>query len=115
MNKPFHEAPTKRGDEIYLANVFAFKRGERHVCAVVIESDPTHIKCYPSTGLDPDEIWQMLRCTVADSLKSPNNEREDISFAGLIHRGFDIGLRERKLLCQRIRKPAQSNNRSLVH
>lgn len=77
------------------ASVFAFKRGERHVCAVVIESDPAHIKCYPSTGLDPHEIWQMLRCAVADFLKSPNNEREDISFAGLIHRGFDIGLRER--------------------
>jgi len=76
------------------ASVFAFKRGEEHVCAVVIESEPVHMKLYPTTGQDSEEVWQTLRCAAVDFVRRPADAPKSINFADLIHWIFDINLLE---------------------
>jgi hypothetical protein len=76
------------------ASVFAFERGEEHVCAVVIESTPVHMKLYPTTGQDSEEAWHTLRCAAVDFLKGSDDEPDGTSFADLIHWVFDIDLSE---------------------
>jgi hypothetical protein len=39
------------------ASVFEFKRGEEHICSVVIESEPVHRQLYPTTDQDSAEVW----------------------------------------------------------
>lgn len=61
------------------ACVLAFKKDAEHLCAVVIESDVPHVKLYPTTGLDFDEIWQTLRCATTDFLTRPEVGLESLS------------------------------------
>lgn len=72
------------------ASVFAFKRGEEQVCAVVIESNPAYIKFYATTGQDSREVWTTLRCAAVDFLKGPHDDPKDFNFADLIHWIFGI-------------------------
>lgn len=74
------------------ASVFSFERGQDHVCAVVIESTPVHIKLYPTSGQDSDEVWQTLRYATVDYLKRSSNAQESASLSDLIHWIFDIEL-----------------------
>ena len=76
------------------ASVFAFRCGEEHVCAVVIESKPVHMKLYPTTGQDAEEVWQTLRCAAVDFLKGPDDDPDGLSFTDLIHWIFGIDLSE---------------------
>ena len=48
------------------ACVLAFKKDAEHLCAVVIEAAVPHVKLYPMTGQDSEEIWQSLRCATSD-------------------------------------------------
>lgn len=72
------------------ASVFALKRAEEHVCLAVIESIPVHMKLYPTTGQDSEEVWETLRCAVVDYLKGPDSDLEGLSLSDLIHWVFDI-------------------------
>lgn len=72
------------------ASVFAFKRGGDHVCAVVIESKPVHVKLYPTTGRDSEEVWETMRCAAVDFLEGPDDDREGLGFADLIHWVFAL-------------------------
>jgi hypothetical protein len=85
------------------ASVFAFERDDDHVRAVVIESEPIHVKLYPTTGRGSEEVWKTLRCASVDFLKGPNDDLEERSLADLIHWVFDIDLSgsdpHRTILC----------------
>lgn len=61
------------------ACVLAFKKDSEHLCAVVIEADVPHIKLYPTSGQDSEEIWQTLRCATADFLARPETDFELVS------------------------------------
>lgn len=78
------------------ASVFAFERGQKQVCAVMIESTPVHRRLYPTTGQDSDEVWKTLRCASKEFLEYPNDDLEGSSFADLIHCVFDLDLSESK-------------------
>ncbi len=69
------------------ACVLAFKKDAEHLCAVVIEADKPHIKLYPTTGQDAEEIWQTLRCATTDFLARPKIAYELLSF--LIEDAFE--------------------------
>lgn len=77
------------------ASVFAFERGDDYVCSVVIESDPVHIKFYPTIGQDSSEVWKTLRCAAVDFLKGSDIEPKGTRFVDLIHWFFDINVSER--------------------
>ena len=62
------------------ACVLAFKKDAEHLCAVVIEAAMPHVKLYPTTGQDSEEIWQTLRCATADFLARPQIAYELLSF-----------------------------------
>ncbi|MFZ3084277.1 hypothetical protein [Rhodoferax ferrireducens] len=72
------------------ASVFAFERDNDHVCAVVIESDPIHVKFYPTTGQDSNEVWETLRCAAVDFLKGSDSDLEGLGLSDLIHWVFDL-------------------------
>ncbi len=55
------------------AAVFALKRNGEHVSLVIIESSPIHVKLYPTTGIDPQEIWATLQCATGDFLARPES------------------------------------------
>jgi hypothetical protein len=76
------------------ASVFEFKRGEEHVCSVVIESEPVRRKLYPTTDQDSDEVWRTLRCAAVDFLKRQDEDTdpEEAGFADLIHWVFGVDL-----------------------
>ena len=74
------------------ASVFAFARGKQHVCAVVIEATPVYRKLYPMTYQQPPNIWQALRYTAADFLRSPFGEQESFGFVDQVHWSFDLQL-----------------------
>jgi hypothetical protein len=61
------------------ACVLAFKKDAEHLCAVVIEADVPHIKLYPTTGQDLEEIWQTLRCATSDFLAMPKVVLESLA------------------------------------
>ncbi len=61
------------------ACVLAFKKDAEHLCAVVIEADVPHVKLYPTTGQDSEEIWQTLKCATSDFLAKPEVEFESLS------------------------------------
>lgn len=66
------------------ASVFGFSKGEEHLCAAAIESSPIHIRLYPTTGQDPGEVWQTLRCAAVDFINPLNKEPEGPGLAQLI-------------------------------
>jgi hypothetical protein len=61
------------------ACVLAFKKDAEHLCAVVIEADRPHIKLYPTTGQDAEEVWQTLRCATSDFLTHRENDCDCLS------------------------------------
>jgi hypothetical protein len=63
----FHES-TDGVQQFRRACVLAFKKDAEHLCAVVIEADVPHVKLYPTTGQDSEEIWQTLKCATTDFL-----------------------------------------------
>lgn len=71
------------------AAVFAFKRESEHLCAVVIESEPPHIKLFPTTGHDPEEVWLTLRCAAVDYSKGAQSDTIDEPLSELIQWVFD--------------------------
>ena len=70
------------------AAVFAFNNGQEHYCAAAIESTPTHIKLYPTTGQDPDAIWETLRCASEDFVNPVIGQPETLGLTQLIHVAF---------------------------
>lgn len=70
------------------ACVLAFKKDVEHLCAVIIEADVPHVKLYPTTGQDSEEIWQTLRCATSDFLVRPESDFELVSL--LIEDAFAI-------------------------
>ncbi len=70
------------------ASVFGFSKGEEHLCAAAIESSPIHIKLYPTTGQDPGEVWQTLKCAAVDFVSPVREEAEVFGLAQLIKQGF---------------------------
>jgi hypothetical protein len=70
------------------ACVLAFKKDAEHLCAVVIEADVPHVKLYPTTGQDVEEIWQTLKCATSDFLVRPETDFELVSL--LIEDAFTI-------------------------
>lgn len=72
------------------ASVFAFRSGEEHFCAAAIESSPIHIKLYPTTGQDPGEVWQILRCAVVDFVSAPKGKYDKPSLTQLIQSTFGL-------------------------
>jgi hypothetical protein len=68
------------------ACVLAFKKDSEHLCAVVIEADVPHVKLYPTTGQNAEEVWQTLRCATSDFLARPETDSE--SLASLIEDAF---------------------------
>jgi hypothetical protein len=69
------------------ASVFALKRGQEHVNAVFIESSPIHMKLYPTTGDDPEEVWQTLRCAAGDFIDKRESDSGNVT--DLINWVFD--------------------------
>ena len=69
------------------ASVFAVKRDRDHVSAVFIESSPVHLRLYPTTGDDPEEVWRTLRCAAGDFIC--RQEPENVNVAELINWVFD--------------------------
>jgi hypothetical protein len=61
------------------ASVFALKRGQEHVSAVFIETFPVHMKLYPTTGDDPEEVWQTLRCAAGDFICNRESDSESVT------------------------------------
>lgn len=74
------------------ASVFAFKRNSEHLCAVAIESSPTHVKVYPTTGKDAEEVWETLRCASVDFLRGARSDLKTTSLSKLIHWAFGVYL-----------------------
>ena len=70
------------------ACVLAFKKDSEHLCAVIIEADVPHLKLYPTTGQDSEEIWQTLKCATTDFLARPQISYELLSL--LIEDAFRI-------------------------
>jgi hypothetical protein len=70
------------------ACVLAFKKDAEHLCAVIIEADVPHVKLYPTTGQDSEEIWQTLKCATSDFLVRPETDFELVSL--LIEDAFTI-------------------------
>lgn len=70
------------------ACVLAFKKDSEHLCAVVIEADVPHVKLYPTTGQDSEEIWKTLNCATTDFLARPETNFESVSL--LIEDAFQI-------------------------
>ena len=66
------------------ASVFAFSRGIDHLCAAVIEATPAHVKLYPTSGQDPQEVWHTLRCAAVDFISAQNQDWDDPRLAELI-------------------------------
>lgn len=69
------------------ASVFALKRGQEHVSAVFIETSPIHMKLYPTTGDNPQEVWQTLRCAAGDFICK--RESDSTNVTELINWVFD--------------------------
>lgn len=61
------------------ASVFALKRDQEHVSAVFIESLPVYMKLYPTTGDDPEEVWQTLRCAAGDFICGRDSESANVA------------------------------------
>lgn len=67
------------------AAVFAFNNGKEHYCAAAIESTPTHIKLFPTTNHDPDEVLEALRSATVDFLEPVARESEPLGLTQRIH------------------------------
>jgi hypothetical protein len=68
--------------------VFALTRDQKHVSAVFIESSPMHMKLYPTTGDDPEEVWRTLECAAGEFVC--RRESESANVAELIDSVFDL-------------------------
>lgn len=77
------------------ASVFAFSRDGRHICATVIEAAPIHVKLHPTTGQDPEAVWQPLQNASIDFLKRPDESAQRLGdlIRSLLH-GKASGTRE---------------------
>lgn len=66
--------------------IFALKRESRHICIVVIESEPpAHTMQYDTTGQNLEELWsRTLRCAADDFIGGALNEAIDSSVSELI-------------------------------
>ena len=60
-------------------SVFALKHDREHVSVVFIEASPVHMKLYSTTGNDPEEIWQTLRCAAGDFIHRRESETENLA------------------------------------
>ena len=60
------------------ACVLAFSTKCDHLCAVLIEANPVHIRLYPTSGLDPDEVWLTLQCAAEDFSARRDKEGETL-------------------------------------
>lgn len=68
--------------------VFSLTRENEHVSLVFIEASPVQIKLYPTTGKDPEEIWQTLKCAAGDFISL--RESEGTNVAELLSWVFDV-------------------------
>ena len=89
INSQLFVASSDGSSRLRRASVFSFSRDDEHVCAVIIEFEPVHIKLYPATEQKTDEVWQTLRCAAADFLKGQSHDLRNSSLLDLIHWAFN--------------------------
>ena len=74
IDESFFVTKPRESLDIRRACVLAFNNGDEQVCAVVVDSEPVHMKLYPTTGQDSDQVWMTLRCAPGDFRRQRGDE-----------------------------------------
>jgi len=64
-----------QADRLRRACAIAFKQGDEHICAVLVEAQPLHCRIYPVSG-DDEQVWALLRCAAQDFVAAQVANRE---------------------------------------
>lgn len=64
-----------QAERLRRACAIAFKQGDEHICAVLVEAQPLHCRIYPDSGND-EQVWALLRCAAQDFVTAQAANRE---------------------------------------